>query len=118
MFIGCAAQYGGVGYCSLDSPKIDYSSMVVKIKKLNKNASNETFNIVGEVRDSLLEKDSQLAGVNLLIKGKNIGTMADIEGAFQLNGLNMDDTISVSYMGYKAKEILVKDVVENRKKIF
>lgn len=46
-----------------------------------------------------------LAGVTLRIKGTALGTITDSEGKFQLQVPKLQDTLLVSYFGYKNQEI-------------
>ncbi|MBX7124881.1 MAG: TonB-dependent receptor [Cyclobacteriaceae bacterium] len=61
--------------------------------------------ISGTVLD---EKGESLAGVNLIIKGKVIGTVTDLDGKFNLR---VDDkppmTLLVSFVGYRTQEVSI-----------
>lgn len=49
-----------------------------------------------------------LAGVNILVKGKVVGTITDINGNFKLNvNDNPPFTLVISYIGYATKEVPV-----------
>lgn len=50
-----------------------------------------------------------LPGVNVLVKGTNIGVMADLDGRFELNG-NQDMVLIFSMVGFKEKEVSMKDM--------
>jgi iron complex outermembrane receptor protein len=59
--------------------------------------------ISGTVKD---EKGEGLAGVNLIIKGRVIGTITDVNGKFNLNvSDNPPMTLAVSFVGYASQEI-------------
>ncbi|NMF33560.1 TonB-dependent receptor [Flammeovirga yaeyamensis] len=49
-----------------------------------------------------------LIGANVTFKGTNIGTTTDIDGNFKLLKPISSDVLIVSYIGYRAKEIVVK----------
>lgn len=53
------------------------------------------------------------------IKGKNIGTVADDDGNFELNILkcNEDDTLKVSAIGYNTKSFSVSEIRQGRSKV-
>jgi len=50
-----------------------------------------------------------LIGASVLIKGTNIGTITDIDGAFALPAQEKSSTIVVSFIGYTAKEVAAND---------
>lgn len=51
-----------------------------------------------------------LAGVNILVKGKVIGTITDINGAFKLNVNDSPPiTLVVSYIGYSTQEVTISN---------
>ena len=112
MFIGCAAQSSGVGYCGLrvESSEMDEIPMLIDINSFTVNKVDQTINIMGEVRDSVLRVDSQLAGAIAMVKGKDVGTYADIDGVFHLYNLSVNDTLLFMYIGYHNKEIPVRDI--------
>ena len=58
--------------------------------------------VKGNVKDSTGEP---LIGVNVLIKGSNIGSVTDIDGNFSLKDVDADAVISVSYIGYETQDI-------------
>lgn len=61
--------------------------------------------ISGTVKD---EKDEGLAGVNIIIKGRVIGTVTDINGAFSLNVNDSPPlTMVVSFVGYATQEVAI-----------
>lgn len=47
---------------------------------------------------------SPLIGVNIVVKGKNIGTTTDIDGKFELSA-EPGDTLVISYIGYVSQEL-------------
>ncbi|MCF0173459.1 MAG: SusC/RagA family TonB-linked outer membrane protein, partial [Bacteroidales bacterium] len=48
-----------------------------------------------------------LPGVNILVKGTNTGAMTDIDGAYQINGVNSKSVLVFSSIGYASQEITV-----------
>ncbi len=69
-------------------------------------AKNEVVNntvVSGKVVD---DKGSPLPGVSVKIKGTNLGTTADINGAFSIN-VPDNATLVFSFLGYESKEVAV-----------
>jgi len=62
-------------------------------------------NITGTVKDA---KGEPIPGVNVLIKGTQTGSVTDIKGMFRLNLPKGDETLIVSYIGFKTQEVSVK----------
>src|ERR1035437_7405598 len=68
------------------------------------SAQNSDGRISGKV---LSEKDGEpLIGVSILVKGSNVGTVTDFNGAFTLQA-KIGETIAVSYIGYTAQTVKV-----------
>ncbi|TQI71144.1 carboxypeptidase-like protein [Gramella sp. Hel_I_59] len=65
-------------------------------------------------------KNENLDFVNIGIKNKNIGTITDEEGNFQLviNDKNKEDTLSFSYVGFGELNLRISDVINNDIKNF
>src|SRR5699024_10026048 len=51
------------------------------------------------------ETNDVLAGVNILVKGTNIGTSSDASGNFIENVTSSSDTLIFSYIGYETREV-------------
>ncbi|MEP0479889.1 MAG: carboxypeptidase-like regulatory domain-containing protein, partial [Nonlabens sp.] len=67
--------------------------------------------ITGTVTDQTQEV---LLGVNVALKNTSIGVQTDVNGAFEINHLeNGDYVLSISYIGFKTKEVLVS-IVNNQ----
>ncbi|WP_332368678.1 carboxypeptidase-like regulatory domain-containing protein [Spirosoma telluris] len=63
-------------------------------------------NLAGIVTD---DKEQPLAGVTIIIRGTNIGTTSQNDGQFTLQtSSDLPLTISVSFIGYQRKDILVR----------
>jgi len=80
------------------------------------DSSNQS-DIIGKVQSQTLEKDSinglvldnaklPLIGVNVLIKGTNIGTVTDFDGNFSIEA-KQGETLVFSYIGYETKEVRI-----------
>jgi hypothetical protein len=74
-------------------------------------------NICGSVF-SKKNKEPLIGGI-ILIKNKNIGAETNIDGFFELKNVKVTDTIGISYVGFKKREIIVADFLfEKCKSIF
>jgi iron complex outermembrane receptor protein len=63
--------------------------------------------ITGSVKD---EDNVGLAGANIIVKGRIIGTVADSEGNFSLNvSDNPPLTLEISYVGYSSQEVKITE---------
>jgi len=70
---------------------------------LNSSASAQ---ISGQIIDDFT--GDPLIGVNIVVKGKSIGSVTDIDGKFNINA-QPTDTLIISYIGYSDFEILAKE---------
>src|SRR4051812_37352292 len=62
-------------------------------------------NISGQVTD---DKGEGLAGVNIIVKGRVIGTVTDIDGKFNLTvSENPPLTLVITYVGFVTQEISI-----------
>ena len=50
-----------------------------------------------------------LPGANVMEKGTSNGAITDLDGNFSLNVSKKGATLTVSFMGYTTKEVVVKD---------
>src|SRR5690606_9043848 len=62
----------------------------------------DDFAVEGSVVD---EAGEPMIGVNIMIKGRNVGTTTDFDGHFILENVMDDDVLIVSYIGYVTQEI-------------
>lgn len=67
--------------------------------------------VTGQVID---DSNGPIIGANVLVKGTNIGTITDTQGKFALE-TTKDAVLVFSFIGHKAKEVAVKDVLGNLK---
>lgn len=65
----------------------------------------EADNISGTVID---ESGEPLIGVNVLVKGTNMGTSTNILGEFTLSNVDDDAVLIVSYIGYQSQEVRIE----------
>ncbi len=68
------------------------------------NAQGFKKEISGKVTD---ETGMPLAGANILVKEKNIGTMTDFDGFFKLSISNDVKELQISMLGYKTQNIII-----------
>jgi len=82
--------------------------MVLKILALFFVAFTSAQNIddSGNVKDPT---GLPIPGVNVIVKHTNIGTITDFDGNFSVTNVEIGSTITVSYIGYITKEIVVVD---------
>lgn len=65
-----------------------------------------TFQAMGqEITGTVTASDGPLPGASIIIKGTQIGVVADFDGNYKLDKLNIGDVLSYSYIGYKTKEV-------------
>lgn len=53
------------------------------------------------------ETGEPLIGVSILVKGSTNGSITDFDGNFMLSGVNANDVLVFSYIGYTSKEVTV-----------
>ncbi len=67
--------------------------------------------ITGNV--SSIEDDEVIPGVNIIVKGRNLGTVSDVEGNYSIDVPNDEDlTLVFSYIGFTTEEIVIGDLEE------
>ena len=64
--------------------------------------------IKGIVTDSETGKSLYLA--NITVNGTNTGTVTDESGKFQISINNSAQSLIISYVGYKSKQIKIKNI--------
>src|SRR5258708_4604054 len=71
------------------------------------NLMAQTTVISGTVKDA---SGMTLAGVNIIVKGRVVGTITDVDGKYNLRVNQAPPlTLSFSFIGFKSQEIEVKD---------
>ncbi|MDN5200080.1 TonB-dependent receptor [Fulvivirgaceae bacterium BMA10] len=80
-----------VGNKGVKSPGITFEDLVTEEKT-----------ITGRVTD---KDGAELPGVNVLVKGSNVGTITDINGNYSLNVPDDATTLVFSYVGYSNMEV-------------
>ncbi|MGB3851487.1 MAG: TonB-dependent receptor [Tunicatimonas sp.] len=63
--------------------------------------------ITGQVTD--LSNGETLPGVNILVKGTNLGTVTDIEGNYRLTAPSDAETLVFSSVGYTSEEVAINN---------
>ena len=96
----CICLCGPVAYALAEE-----STVVSEIRQ------NEKKSISGVVTDT---NDEPLIGATVLVKGTQNGTVTDVDGRFHLK-VNSGETLVVSYIGMKSKEVAV---VDGKKELF
>lgn len=69
------------------------------------HSMNIPIEISGEVTDAL--NGEPLIGVNVVVKGTNIGTVTDFDGKFSVDAPGTDAVLIFSYVGYLSQEVAV-----------
>ncbi|WP_236975144.1 SusC/RagA family TonB-linked outer membrane protein [Membranihabitans maritimus] len=65
---------------------------------------DDVLNIEGQIVDV---DGNPLIGVNVLVKGSDLGTATDFDGFFSLENIDEDAVLLISYIGYKSQEVAV-----------
>ena len=61
------------------------------------------------VKGTVVDKNGEaVIGANVLVKGTSKGTITDVDGRFTLNGVPEKVVLSITFVGYKSKEITLK----------
>ena len=88
------------------------NAFIFALMILSASAFAQSTTVGGKVLDA--GTDEPLIGVNILVKGKVIGTVTDTDGAFSLTVNDAPPfTLVVSSVGYGAQEIEVTQTVDN-----
>ncbi len=60
----------------------------------------------GQVQGLVKDKSGEpLIGANVTVKNTTNGTITNLDGVFVLTGVKKSDVLSVSYIGYKSKDV-------------
>ncbi len=78
--------------------------LLVFLLSISTNLNAQSINLSGTVADNA---GVPLAGATVIVKGTSKGATTDFDGAFSLNDLEPNTTLTVSYVGYKLQEILL-----------
>lgn len=72
--------------------------------------NSATFAQEQTVTGSIIDQQSgeSLPGVNILVKGTDLGTSSNLDGDFQLNVPSLSDTLVVSFIGYQTLEVPIQ----------
>lgn len=86
-----------------------YAGCIILLLSAGLSSAFAQTKITGNVKD---EKGEGMAGVNLIVKGRVIGTITDLNGNFSLSvNDNPPMTIVVSFVGYRTQEITISQSV-------
>lgn len=87
-------------------------TVVVKPKTFiaeEKKATPEAPAPTGEVKGVVTSENGAVAGANVVIKRTGKGTSTSAKGDFVLGGVNEDDILVISSIGYQTQEVSLKD---------
>ncbi len=87
---------------ALCSSGVIYASDVAAVSKVD--ISQQQRGIKGTVTDAT----GPVVGASVIVKGTTNGTVTDLDGKFELPGVNNGDIIQISYIGYQTQEIHYK----------
>lgn len=87
---------------ALCSSGVIYASDVAAVSKVD--ISQQQRGIKGTVTDAT----GPVVGASVIVKGTTNGTVTDLDGKFELPGVNNGDIIQISYIGYQTYEIHYK----------
>ena len=66
----------------------------------------QNIDVSGNVNDAT---GLPIPGVNVIVKNTNNGAITDFDGNFSITNVKIGSTLTVSYIGYVTKEIVVAD---------
>ncbi|WP_244818797.1 SusC/RagA family TonB-linked outer membrane protein [Dyadobacter pollutisoli] len=77
----------------------------VSMLKVDSSSEYDTkaFGITGKVTDKA--NGNGIPGVNILLKGANIGTVSDVDGAYKIDVPTTEGILVFSYIGYVTQEV-------------
>ncbi len=81
-------------------------STTINQKQTKTNVQKALITVSGTIYD--IDTDEPLIGVNILVKGKDVGTATDFDGKFSLE-VEENATLVFSYIGYNEKEVKVRN---------
>jgi len=84
---------------------ISYKIMEDNLIVISPSAISEAIIVTGIVTSET--DQSPLPGVNVIVKGTNVGTITDINGKYTLEMESGDAVLIFSFVGYESKEVLV-----------
>ncbi|GAA5222336.1 TonB-dependent receptor [Membranihabitans marinus] len=79
------------------------------------NGKRLVMNVSGTIVD---QNGEPLIGVNVLVKGTNVGTATDFNGKFSMPDVDENATLIISYIGYQTQEIALNGRTDVRVVLF
>jgi hypothetical protein len=67
--------------------------------------------VSGSMKDHV--SGGALQGASIYAKGKNIGTISNVDGRFSLAAVALGDSLIVTFVGYENKTVIITDCVLN-----
>lgn len=80
--------------------------LMLSLEPMNTWSQSKNNTISGIIKD---ETGEPLIGATVTVRKKQIGTITNSKGEFQLKGVAMNDLLLISYIGMESKAIPVKD---------
>lgn len=87
-----------------DASGVTYKIMENNLIVITPGESQQNKTVQGKVTDS---SGQPLPGVSVVVKGTSQGIVTNVDGVFQLSGVPSNATLVFSFVGLKAKEVLV-----------
>ena len=79
--------------------------ITVAFNSISAQSSSTEVNVIGIVNDEI----GPLTGVNIKLKGENVGAVTDKDGTFIFpKALKPNDVLIFSYLGYETKNVTIK----------
>lgn len=66
---------------------------------------NMTTQQSNSISGTVIDKSGPVIGASVIVKGTTNGTVTDVNGRFELTGVNPGDVIEVSYIGYTTQDV-------------
>ncbi len=93
-------------FCGLAFPAISLSAeRAYGDDLLGSVANQQQFKVTGTVTDN--NNGQAMPGVNIQVKGTNIGAISDENGKYTISGTDQNPTLVFSFIGYVTTEVIV-----------
>lgn len=91
---------------NLTYSRLNKNTFVIQKKLTEQSQLPDEHRVSGKVTDA--ESGKAIAGVNILVKGTSVGASTDQNGRYVLMAPTSHDTLVVSFIGYKQKQIPIR----------
>lgn len=102
----CAVAQVQAQETARNAPTVKTELLLGPHSKIMASVALKDYTVKGTVLD---DENLPLAGVNVVLKGSNVGVQTDFDGNFEFpNKLNEGDVLIFSYIGFETKEYVVE----------